>query len=214
MAKKPTDNHCSYLHWISELQALAQAGLAFTKDPYDKDRFERIMKISAEIAATTFDKDPEVISNLFAAEIGYPTPRFDVRAVVFNQGKILLVQEQEDELWSLPGGWADVNHSASEVAVKEVLEESGYKVKPVKLLALYDKQKKYHGHPPQWPHSYKCFFLCELLGGTPNPSIETLDVNFFSLDELPALSPQRVTRSQIERCFLQAEHLEWPTDFD
>lgn len=89
MAKKPSDNHCSYLHWISELQALAQAGLAFTKDPYDKDRFERIMAISAEIAATTFDKDPEVIKNLFAAEIGYPTPRFDVRAVVFNHGNIL-----------------------------------------------------------------------------------------------------------------------------
>jgi ADP-ribose pyrophosphatase YjhB (NUDIX family) len=200
------------LDWARELQAIAQSGLAWEPREYDRQRYEQVRRVAAEIAANGRDSDR--IEAVFAAEEGHATPKVDVRGAVFRAGRILLVQEREGGVWSLPGGWVDVGESPSEAVAREVLEESGYAARPVKLLGLYDRDRR--GFPPHLWHIWKAFFLCELEGGERRPlGYETLDSGFFARDELP--EPLRfadATRSEIERCFEQQEHPEWPTDFD
>lgn len=198
--------------WIGELQAIAQNGLTFCKDPYDKKRYLAIRKIAAEIAAHCSELDCIHINDLFSSITGYLTPKLDVRAAVFQSTKILLVKETMDGLWALPGGWIDVNDSPSEAVVREVWEETGYHTRAVKLLALYDSHK--HDHPPRLPHAHKCFFLCDIISGKPRNSIETSEVAFFEEDKLPQLSLPRVTHKQIHRLFAHYKHKAWPTDFD
>lgn len=155
---------------------------------------------------------------MVSGEEGYATPKVDVRGVVFRldpssgRDSILLVRELRDGLWTLPGGWADVDDSPAEATVREVYEESGYQTRAVKLLACYDRNK--HGHPPYGFHIYKLFFQCEPLGGEASGSIETADAAFFCEDGIPALSLPRVTPEQIARFFAHRRHPEWPTDFD
>ncbi len=143
---------------------------------------------------------------------GYQTPKIDSCCAVFRDGRILLVRERADGRWSLPGGWIDVNESPGEAVVREIQEETGYTTKALKLLAVFDKNK--HEHPPTIYHTYKLFFLCELLGGSPTHTIETDGVDFFPEDALPELSVTRVTASQIARLFEHDRHPDWPTDFD
>jgi len=203
----------TYLKWVTSLQAMAQNGLNYSKNPYDIERFHQLQAIAAEMAANISEAPPEKIQALFTEEKGHATPKLDVRGVVFDsEHKILLVKESADGLWTLPGGWVDVNEPPSGSVSREVFEESGFTVRPVKLLALYDKQK--HPHPPQWPHIYKLFFRCEIIEGEPKTSIETLDVKFFSKDNLPDLSTPRVTKEQIYRFYEHLAHPDWPTDFD
>jgi ADP-ribose pyrophosphatase YjhB (NUDIX family) len=201
-----------WLAWVQQLQAIAQIGLTFATDAFDIERYHAIRDIAAEIAATYSQTPAEPIRHLFSQETGYATPKIDVRGAVFRDGNILLVQERRDSLWTLPGGWADVNDPPSVAVEREIFEESGYHTRAVKLLALYDRNK--HGHPPSPFHVYKLFFACELLGGTPTPSLETTAVAFFPADALPALSLSRVTPAQIQRLFELSRHPEWPTEFD
>ena len=201
-----------YLKWIHELQAISQIGLTYTQDPFDKQRYLAIQSLSAEMAEHCSELSQEKILKLFSQESGYCTPKLDVRGVVFRDNKILMVREREDNLWTLPGGWADVNESPSEAVVREIFEESGYKTQAIKLLALYDKQK--HDHPPQWPHAYKCFFLCDLIAGKPQLNIEISEIQFFGQHELPELSKHRITEAQILRFFAHFANSTWPTDFD
>jgi ADP-ribose pyrophosphatase YjhB (NUDIX family) len=153
-----------------------------------------------------------VIRDLFAGQVGYATPKIDVRGAVFRDDAILLVKERSDGCWTLPGGWADVGDSPAEAVVREIAEESGYLTRAVKLLALYDRNK--HGHPPIPDHAYKLFFLCEIIGGAPAESTETNGVGFFAEDELPNLSLTRVTPAQIARLFAHNRNPNLPTDFD
>jgi ADP-ribose pyrophosphatase YjhB (NUDIX family) len=196
----------------NSLFAIAQNGLLFTQDVFDKERYLQIQKIAASILAEksscTFDK----ILELFNYERGYATPKLDARGAVFKDNKILLVKERSDQRWALPGGWVDINESPSEAVCKEILEESGFKTKAVKLMALLDKNK--HAHPIQLPHTYKIFFICELISGKKKPSIETSEIEFFEQDKLPDLSLTRVTKSQIDRAFEHKENMALPTDFD
>lgn len=201
-----------WLIWLSQLQAIAQNGITYGENHFDIERYEQLRQLTAELATQLSDISAIKIEHMFAREYGYATPKLDVRAAIFRNNKILLVQEAADGKWSLPGGWADVGISAAETAVKEAREESGYEVKAVKLLALYDKLK--HPHPPEFPHAYRAIFLCEIVGGSPCKSAETLDCQFFGLDELPELSVNRVTYSQIVRLFEHLKHSDWPTDFD
>lgn len=201
-----------WLRWIKELQSIAQEGLTYSPDPFDHKRYEAIRNLTAEIAANYADLSFAHVKDLFAQEYGYLTPKLDIRGVVFRDNKILMVKEHEDDLWSLPGGWSDVNISPGETAAKEVFEEAGYTVKPKKILALYDKLK--HSHPFELPHAYKCFILCEIITGNPQTSIETTEIGFFAEDALPPLSKKRVVESQIKRMFEHLYHPEWPTDFD
>ena len=147
-------------------------------------------------------------------EEGYATPKVDVRGVTFRDDRILLVRELLDGgRWTLPGGWADVNDRPSEAVEREVWEESGYRVRATKLLAVYDR--RFHGHQPPHPHGiYKLFFLCDLLGGEPTASVETADAAFFAEDEIPELSISRTTRPQLQRCFAHHRNPSLPTDFD
>ena len=188
-----------WLHWVQRLQSLAQAGLAYSKDVFDQERYEEIRAIAAEIMAKHTDLEMTRILDIFGQDTGYQTPKSDVRGVVFRENKILLVQETHDDRWSLPGGFCDVGLSPSENVVKEIQEESGYETVPVKLLALLDKNK--HPHPQQAFHYYKIFIRCEIVGGEPETGIETRGVRFFAEDELPMLSTERVTESQIRLLF-------------
>jgi ADP-ribose pyrophosphatase YjhB (NUDIX family) len=201
-----------WLEWARKLQAIAQNGLTFTTNPFEKERFETVREIAAEMLAEYSQYDQQAILDLFLNREGYATPKLDVRGAAFKDNQILLVKENVDGLWTLPGGWVDVNESPALAVAREVFEESGYSVQPVKLLALYDKLK--HPHPPEMFHAYKAFFLCEIIGYEPSTNIETSDAQFFSEDNLPPLSLPRVVPSQIHRLFEHHRHPDWPTDFD
>ncbi|MDQ3910870.1 MAG: NUDIX hydrolase [Actinomycetota bacterium] len=203
-----------WLHWARRLQAIAQSGLAYAKDPYDAERYQQIRAIAAEIAASRSGTAADSIEALFSEGSGYATPKLDIRAVILDEeGAVLLVREKEDGLWTLPGGWVDVGESPSESVEREVKEESGYEVRAVRLLALWDRDK--HSHPPMPFHVYKIFFQCELLGGEPLAAgAETEGVGFFSRDDLPELSLGRVTRQQIERLVELATEGEGSASFD
>lgn len=201
-----------WLEWAKQLQAIAQAGLTYSKDVFDLERFEQIRQISVEMMAEQTLTDQAVVASLFANETGYATPKVDIRAVVFRNREILLVKEKSDGKWSLPGGWGDIGLSPSEVAVKEVREESGFDVKPVKLIAVLDK--KCHPHPPSPYHVYKMFIQCEIVDGRAAEGVETSDVAFFAEDQLPPLSVDRNTESQIKMAFRHLENLQEPVTFD
>jgi len=201
-----------WLKWATDLQAIAQSGLTYAEGEYDKERYRALNAIAAEILAEHSQLDEQTILNELALESGYATPKIGVRGAVFVDNKILLVKERSDGLWSIPGGWADINYSPTEVVIKEIFEETGFTAKPLKLLAFYDKQK--HPHPPEFRHIYECVFLCEITGGSLKTSYETLEVDFFAEDQIPPLSLKRVLPQQIQRFFAHLRHPEWPTDFD
>lgn len=200
-----------WLQLVSEIQALAQAGLTYSEGPFDQQRYQQLLRIASELASHCTEKSSEDIHSIFALETGYQTPKIDIRAVILKDDRILLVRERSDGRWTLPGGWADVNESPSEAVIREVKEETGYDASAIKLLAFWDKQK--HQHPPEWPHAYKCIFHCNILSGSPKESIEISAIDFFSLEKLPALSTPRVTEAQLHRLKALVDHPE-ETQFD
>ncbi|AYV70626.1 NUDIX hydrolase [Bacillus sp. PK3-056] len=201
-----------WLQWAKQLQAIAQAGLTYSKDTFDLERFEDIRKISLEIMSEYTKVNETRIRDLFANETGYATPKVDIRAVVFQDNKILMVKEKTDNSWALPGGWGDIGLTPAEVAVKEVQEESGFKVKAVKLIAVMDK--KCHPHPPSPYHVYKMFIQCEIVGGEAQEGVETSSVGFFAKEDLPPLSIPRNTESQILLAFKHMANPLEPVYFD
>jgi ADP-ribose pyrophosphatase YjhB (NUDIX family) len=202
-----------WLQWAQRLQAIAQTGLTYSEGHYDRERYEEIHKIAVEILAAQTAAPFARIEELFRNQTGYPTPKVDVRCAVFRDNKILLVKEQEDGKWTLPGGWADILDAPSEAAAREVWEEAGFHVHITRLLAVYDRAK--HPHVPPFPfHIYKHFFLGEIIDGKPTPSPETTAVDFFARNEIPELSVSRVLPEQIERLFQLRDSPNAPTDFD
>ncbi len=201
-----------WLEWAKQLQSIAQAGLTYSKDVYDLERFELIRNISVEIMTQHTNVENKVIKELFANETGYATPKVDIRAVVFRDNKLLMVRENNDGGWSLPGGWGDIGLTPGEVAIKEVKEESGFDVKALKLIAVMDK--KCHPHPPSPYHVYKIFFQCDIIGGHPKEGIETSAVQFFAENELPPLSIERNTETQIKLVFKYLHNPQEPVYFD
>jgi ADP-ribose pyrophosphatase YjhB (NUDIX family) len=188
-----------WLEWAMQIQAIAQTGLTYGKDEYDLERYEQLRQLGIEIMDQYTYAGKEKIALTFASDTGYATPKVDIRGVVFQDGKILLVREKIDGYWSLPGGWADIGYSPSEVAVKEIKEEAGFDVKPQRLLAVLDK--KFHNHPPEPYYIYKIFFRCEITGGEAHGGLETSEVRFFGEHELPELSVKRNTEKQIRTMF-------------
>ncbi len=204
-----------WLVWAREIQGIAQSGLTFTKDQYDRERYEQLRRLSAHIMAAHSSMDASRIEALFAGQQGYATPKIDVRGAAFRDGRILMVREVVDShRWTLPGGWADVNLSAAENAAKETVEESGFTVRVTKLAAAWDHAKQ--GHVPANPFStLKMFFLCDIVGGEATPSAETSEIGFFAEEDIPAdLSNGRVTRAQILRMFARHATPDLPTDFE
>ena len=200
-----------WLQWAVELQALAQTGLEYGRDKYDLERYQRIRDIAAEIATLHTDLPLEKVKDLFCNERGYQTPKLDTRAAIFQGEKILLVQES-DLRWSLPGGWVDVDLSVGENTVKEVREEAGLEVTNRMVIAIQDRNRR--NAPPSIYGICKVFVLCDLVGGSFQPNLETVDSGYFSLDQLPPLSTEKVTEEQIRMCF-DAYHAErWTTLLD
>ena len=201
-----------FLNLAKRIQAIAQAGITYTENPYDMERFEELRTISVDLMHLISNEKIEVIRDLFASQTGYQTPMVDIRAVVFHENKILMVKELEDKCWALPGGWADIGYSPSEVAVKEVREEAGVDVTVSRVIAIVDK--KCHDHPPQPFYIYKIFMLCEFAGGIVKAGTETLDAGFFARDDIPALSMDRNIPSQIDMMFEYLNDPERPVYFD
>jgi len=207
------DGEPQWLTWVRELQALAQAGLTFARDPYDLERYRRLRSLAAEMLSVGASAPLERISALFEQDVGYPTPKVDVRAAVIRAGQILLVREISDGGWTLPGGWADVNQSAAQCVEREALEESGFQVQAVKLAAVWDARRQGSSRPHPYT-IYKLFFLCRLIGGEARPSLETSEVGFFPADQLPPLSLGRVNGAQIARMFAHERDPTLPAEFD
>jgi len=173
------------------LQSIAQAGLHYAENSFDRQRYDEIRELSVQLASQVSEAEVETIRDLFTFENGFQTPKVDIRAVVLKDGNILLSRERSDGRFSMPGGFADINYSPSEVAVKEVLEETGLYVIVSKLLAVVDTDR--HNFPPLEFHYYKMVILCDLIGGELCDNDETTDAGFFSFDALPELSVQRNT---------------------
>lgn len=180
------------------LLALAQTGIHYATSAFDTERYEEIARIAHSQIADLVSMDVGEVAELFAFESGYANPKLDVRCAVFDEaGRVLLVREASDGLWSLPGGWADVGLSPAENAAKEVREESGYTVRIERLLAIWDMNK--HGHPPSVFHIWKLIFLGTIEKAGTSIGTETDAVEFFSIGDLPALSLGRVLPEQIQR---------------
>jgi ADP-ribose pyrophosphatase YjhB (NUDIX family) len=203
-----------WLEWAQQIQAIAQNGLTYSQNEFDIERYHQLRAIAAQIMVADFNFEYSHILKEFNSQVGYATPKVDIRAAVFDADRILLVKEKADGCWALPGGWADVGVSPSECAVKEVYEESGYHVRVVKLLGVYDRNHPRHDYPPLVEHVYKLFFHCELIGGMPTTSIETTEIAFFGEREIPNLSLTRIVPSQINRMFEHYRDRKMPTDFD
>lgn len=200
-----------WLNWAIELQALAQAGLFYGRDVFDIERFQRIRDIAAEMLADRTELPPDTVRELFCNETGYQTPKIDTRAAVFRDGKILLVQEK-DGLWALPGGWCDVLESVRSNTEKEVREEAGLDVRARRIIAAQDRNQ--HNRPRYAYGIIKFFVECELLGGEFRANSETLASGYFGLNELPPLSEDKTTAEQIELCFAAHASATWEPAFD
>ena len=208
MAKARMSKH---IEWAQRIAALAKTGTHYAEDHYNLDRYQQLLNIAAEMLAAASDSEPVAVKFILERDAGYITPKIDVRGAVFRQGKILLVREAVDGLWSLPGGWADVGDAPSEAVEREIREESGYEARAIKLLALEDRRRR---HPPLPFAVYKAAFLCELIGGEARNSNETIAVGWYAEDDLPPLSKGRVTQGQIRRWFAHLRQPDLPTEFD
>ena len=200
-----------WLEWAIELQSLAQAGLYYGKDPFDRERYQRIREIAAEMAAEKTELSPEEVRELFCCETGYQTPKLDTRAAIFQGDSILLVRER-DGRWSLPGGWVEVTLSVKENTIKEVKEEAGLDVSADRIIAVQDREK--HNKPVYAWRVCKIFVLCTLLGGAFVPNTETIESGWFPLDSLPPLAEEKNNREQIALCFEAHRAENWETRFD
>ena len=201
-----------WLKYVIEIQSLAQAGLAYTNNCYDKERYERLREISAEMIANKTGMEIENVKNIFCNEKGYQTPKIDTRAAIFKDDKILLVHENNDT-WSLPGGWCDVLESVKSNTIKEVKEETGLDVETLKVIAIQDRNK--HNTPVYAYGVCKVFILCNILGGSFIPNIETTETKYFSLKEIPEnLANEKTNLEQIVMCFNAYHDESWQTQFD
>ncbi len=189
-----------YLNVFKRIKTMADTGLHYADNEFDKERYAELLEISFQLMASIMDAPVEKLKNTQLPVLDYPTPQVDVRGFILNENDdILLVQEKSDKKWALPGGWADIGLSPSENVIKEVKEESGLEVEVIKLLAVYDK--KCHPHPPQPHYVYKIMFLCNVVGGELKVSHDINDVNWFSVDDLPELSEDRNLKSQIRELY-------------
>ena len=179
------------------LNAIADTGLLYCADEYEKERYIEIKELSIQLLSTISGHPVESLKEFFPLVKDYPTAKVDIRGIVLSADKkILLVKESLDGKWSLPGGWADIGHSPKEVIIKEFKEETGLVIIPKNLLAVFDK--KMHAHPAQSFYVYKMIFFCQLLTTDIKKGFDILDVQYFEINNLPPLSEDRILNSQIE----------------
>lgn len=200
-----------WLKWAMEIQSIAQIGLTYTKDEYDKERYEQLRNIASEMLSYKTDIPVDKVKNLFCNEQGYQTPKLDTRAAIFKDDKILLVHEKNG-FWSLPGGWVDILESIESNTIKEVKEEAGLDVVAKKVIAIQDRNKH---NTPIYPYGVcKIFVECEVMGGEFVENIETVEIGYFSIDNLPKLAEEKCTPKQVEMCFEAKNNKNWQVLFD
>ncbi len=200
-----------WLDWAREIQAISQTGMQYAENDYQIERYSRLLEISAQMISEHSDMGYPELVNIFNQQIGYATPRIDVRGAVFQAGNLLMVRESFDGGWTMPGGWVDVGDTPSGAVEREVFEESGFRVKARKIIGVYDANRT---GPLEVFHAFKIVFLCDILSGEPTPSHETSEVRFFSKAELPQnLSGERTRARHLEDVF-NAQNLDQPTYFD
>ena len=200
-----------WLKWAIEIQSIAQIGLTYTKDEYDKERYEQLRNIASEMLSYKTDIPVDKVKNLFCNEQGYQTPKLDTRAAIFKDDKILLVHEKNG-FWSLPGGWVDILESIESNTIKEVKEEAGLDVVAKKVIAIQDRNKH---NTPIYPYGVcKVFVECEVMGGEFVENIETVEIGYFSIDNLPELAEEKCTPKQVEMCFEAKNNKNWQVYFD
>jgi len=200
-----------WLKWAIEIQSIAQNGLTYCKDIFDKERYERLREISAEMISTKTEIPKDKVKVLFCNEKGYQTPKIDTRAVIFLDDKILLVRENNGK-WSLPGGWCDVLESIGSNTVKEVWEEAGIDAEPVSIIAVQDRNK--HNTPPYAYGVCKIFVLCNAVGGAFKQNSETTEAKYFTIENIPELAQEKCNIEQIKMCFEASKSDNWKTMFD
>lgn len=201
------------LNTIKQIKAISETGLVYATDPYARERYEELKQISLKLMAHMADSSIEVLQDFFMPEKDYPTPKVDVRGFVLNdKDEILMAKESVDSKWTIPGGWADIGNTPSEIAVKEIQEETGIETEAVRLLAVYDKQV--HPHPPEPYYIYKLIFLCRIVGGELKAGFDMLGADFFSLDNLPELSTDRILEDQLKHLFKLTKSMEYEVYFD
>jgi ADP-ribose pyrophosphatase YjhB (NUDIX family) len=200
-----------WIDWAREIFSLSQSGITYSENQYDIERYKRLQEITAEMIASASNISKETVLDSFSMQAGYITPKVDVRGAVIREGKILLIQERADGNWAMPGGWADLGNSPASVAEREVWEESGFRVKAEKVVAVIDANRI---EPFEFYHAYKLIFLCRLLEGEPRTSHETLAVDFFDPDHLPPLSIYRTNETMLREVFAHVKNPDRPTAFD
>jgi ADP-ribose pyrophosphatase YjhB (NUDIX family) len=200
-----------WIAWAREIFSMSQAGLTYSQNEFDIERYKRLQEITAEMIESQSELSKESVLESFSMQAGYTTPKIDVRGAVVHEGKILLIQERMDGKWAMPGGWADLGNAPASVAEREVWEESGYQVKAEKVVAVIDANRI---EPMEFYHAFKIIFLCTLTGGEPRISHETLAVDFFDLNDLPPLSIYRTDESMLQEVFKHIKDPRRPTAFD
>jgi ADP-ribose pyrophosphatase YjhB (NUDIX family) len=189
--------HHELLEEIKRLKAIADIGLLYCNNEFDKERYLELSALSINMLHHTSEQSIETLKAAFVPAADYPTAKVDVRGMVLSADKkILLVQESADGKWSLPGGWADIGQTPTEVIIKEMKEETGLDVAPKALLAVFDKRA--HPHPPQPFYVYKMVFYCTATSAELDRGFDLLDVQYFDVNNLPPLSEDRILQSQIE----------------
>lgn len=183
------------LQFIKQVQSISHIGLSFSEDPYALDNYKELKKLSREMLER-YSHLKEEECDLYKDFI-YPTPQPAVRAFVVQEGKILLVQEKDSQLWSLPGGWCDVEHTPKEAAIKETIEESGYVIECSRLLGVFDRRNY---EKSALYDVYCLYFLGNVVSGTPKCNHETMDVGWFDIAELPPLS-QKNSICEIKKAY-------------
>lgn len=197
--------------WAMELQSLAQAGLFYGRDAFDRERYQRIREIAAEMLAARTDIPLEKLTGLFCGDTGYQTPKVDTRAAIFRDGKLLLVRENSGR-WSMPGGWCEYDLSPAENTVKEAKEEAGLDVAVQRVISVQDRDK--HNQPPYAYGVVKIFYQCEVLGGSFARNLETSESRYFSPEELPPLAEEKCSEEQVRMCFAAYGDDNWRVQFD
>lgn len=205
------ENNELWIKWAVKLQSIAQAGLLYGKDEFDLERYEEIRSISAEMISYKSDISIDKVEDLFCNETGYQTPKLDTRAAIFENGKILLVKEKNGK-WSLPGGWVDVDVSIKENVIKEVKEEAGLDVDVELVIAIQDRDK--HNLPIYVHKICKIFVLCKAKGGSFKENLETIESQYFDLNEIENLAEEKNNLKQIQMCFDAYNSKEWKTLVD
>lgn len=201
------------IEWAIRLQSIAQNGLAYCSNKYDRQRSEELRNLATEMMAEKSGVSLQKVKDLFCCEKGYQTPKIDTRAAIVKNQRILLVEQ--DGKWSLPGGWAEVNLSVAENCIKENKEETGLDTVVDKVVAL--QEYNLHNQPPLSPFGIcKIFFLCHAIAGQFHQNIETQGYDYFSFDQVSRLNlnTRRSTLEQINMCFAAAKDPYWSTKWD